>query len=97
MEPPKNYLIDMDGVLITGGTMIPGADAFLARLKAREAKFLILTNNSRYTPGDLSHRLHGDRPGASALKAFSRRPWQPPASCRRSARTAPRSSSATAG
>ena len=63
MNPPKNYLIDMDGVLITGGTMIPGADGFLARLKAREAKFLILTNNSRYTPGDLSHRLHGTRAG----------------------------------
>jgi NagD protein len=45
MNPPKTYLIDMDGVLITGGTMIPGADGFLARLKAREAKFLILTNN----------------------------------------------------
>lgn len=59
MEPPKNYLIDMDGVLITGGTMIPGADEFLARLAAREAKFLVLTNNSRYTPGDLSHRLLG--------------------------------------
>jgi NagD protein len=31
----------------------------LARLKAREAKFLILTNNSRFTPGDLAHRLQG--------------------------------------
>ena len=59
MEPPKNYLIDMDGVLIKGGTMIPGADSFLARLRVREAKHLVLTNNSRYTPGDLSHRLQG--------------------------------------
>ncbi len=59
MEPPKNYLIDMDGVLVRGGTMIAGADGFLARLKAREARFLILTNNSRFTPGDLSHRLQG--------------------------------------
>lgn len=58
MEPPKNYLIDMDGVLISGETMIPGADEFLAKLRAREAKFLVLTNNSRYTPGDLAHRLH---------------------------------------
>ena len=49
----------MDGVLVRGGTMIPGADGFLARLKAREAKFLVLTNNSRYTPGDLAHRLQG--------------------------------------
>ena len=59
MEPPKNYLIDMDGVLIRGGTIIPGADSFLIRLRARDAKFLILTNNSRFTPGDLAHRLHG--------------------------------------
>jgi NagD protein len=59
MEPPKNYLIDMDGVLVTGGTPIPGADQFLARLQARGAKYLVLTNNPRYTPGDLSHRLHG--------------------------------------
>lgn len=59
MEPPKNYLIDMDGVLVTGGTMIPGANAFIARLKARDAKYLVLTNNPRYTPGDLAHRLQG--------------------------------------
>jgi len=59
MEPPKNYLIDMDGVLVTGGTMIPGADGFLSRLEGRGAGYLVLTNNSRYTPGDLSHRLHG--------------------------------------
>ncbi len=59
MESPKNYLIDMDGVLVRGGTPIPGADQFLARLRARNAQYLVLTNNSRYTPGDLAHRLHG--------------------------------------
>ncbi len=59
MEPPKNYLIDMDGVLVRGGALIPGADRFLARLKERRARFLILTNNSRFTPGDLAHRLQG--------------------------------------
>ncbi len=57
MKSPKNYLIDMDGVLISGQTMIPGADAFLERLRARGAEYLVLTNNSRYTPGDLAHRL----------------------------------------
>jgi 5'-nucleotidase len=57
MEPPSNYLIDMDGVLISGQAMIPNADRFLARLRARGAKYLLLTNNSRYTPGDLAHRL----------------------------------------
>ena len=58
-EKPKNYLIDMDGVLVTGGVAIPGANEFIERLRKRGAKFLILTNNSRYTPGDLSFRLAG--------------------------------------
>jgi NagD protein len=53
----KNYLIDMDGVLITGKKIIPGADQFIDRLNALNIKFLVLTNNSMYTPGDLAHRL----------------------------------------
>jgi NagD protein len=57
MGPPKNYLIDMDGVLVSGRTIIPGADRFIERLKARRAAYLMLTNNSLYTPGDLAHRL----------------------------------------
>ncbi len=57
MQAPKNYLIDMDGVLVSGRTIIPGADQFLERLKARGAKYLVLTNNPLYTPGDLAHRL----------------------------------------
>ena len=54
---PANYLIDMDGVLVRGNVPIPGAGAFIARLVARHAGFLILTNNSIYTPGDLQLRL----------------------------------------
>jgi NagD protein len=57
MEKPKNYLIDMDGVLISGSTLIPGADKFIERLRARQAKFLLLTNNSRHTPRDLAFNL----------------------------------------
>jgi len=57
MEPPKNYLVDMDGVLITGTNIVPGAEKFMERLKERHAKYLVLTNNPRYTPGDLAHRL----------------------------------------
>ncbi|HTX79401.1 MAG TPA: HAD-IIA family hydrolase [Longilinea sp.] len=53
----KNYLIDMDGVLVHGKTMIPGADKFINQLREKERKFLILTNNSNFTPGDLAHRL----------------------------------------
>jgi NagD protein len=57
MSSLKHYLIDMDGVLVRGRNMIPGADQFIARLKAREAEFLVLTNNPVYTPRDLAHRL----------------------------------------
>jgi len=53
----KNYLIDMDGVLISGQTLIPGAEQFIEKLKARQAKFLVLTNNPLYTPKDLAHNL----------------------------------------
>ena len=56
-KPPKNYLIDMDGVLVSGRTTVPGADQFIERLKTREAEYLVLTNNPLYTPGDLAHRL----------------------------------------
>ena len=57
MKSPRNYLIDMDGVLVRGSEMIPGAGEFVARLVAGGAKYLVLTNNPLYTPGDLSHRL----------------------------------------
>jgi NagD protein len=54
---PKSYLIDMDGVIVRGSELIPGADQFLDRLRTRGIKFLILTNNPLYTPSDLLHRL----------------------------------------
>ena len=57
MTKPKNYLIDMDGVLVRGRTLIPGADDFIRRLTERGTQFLVLTNNPRYTPSDLAHRL----------------------------------------
>ena len=53
----KTYLIDMDGVLVHGDSVIPGAPEFIERLKKNGNKFLVLTNNSRYTPQDLHHRL----------------------------------------
>jgi NagD protein len=54
----KNYLIDMDGVLVTGRTIIPGAELFIERMLAAGTKFLILTNNPLYTQRDLEHRLN---------------------------------------
>lgn len=57
-ETKKTYIIDMDGVLVHGERPIPGAGDFIKRLKDGGHKFLILTNNSRYTPSDLQHRLN---------------------------------------
>ncbi|NIS81275.1 MAG: HAD-IIA family hydrolase [Anaerolineales bacterium] len=58
MEVIKNYLIDMDGVLVSGRTLIAGADQFIERIKEKGAEYLVLTNNPLYTPRDLAHRLH---------------------------------------
>jgi NagD protein len=54
---PLTWLMDMDGVLVKGSQPIHGADAFIARLRAAGKPFLILTNNSLYTPRDLQARL----------------------------------------
>lgn len=56
-EPVATWLTDMDGVLIHEGSMIPGADEFLRKLRDRGVPFLVLTNNSIYTPRDLRARL----------------------------------------
>src|SRR5215472_11639855 len=57
MDEIKNYLMDMDGVLVQGAALLPGAAAFVQQLRARGIPFLILTNNSQYTPRDLQVRL----------------------------------------
>ncbi len=54
---PKNYFIDIEGVLMWDAAPIPGAADFVGRLVQRGAKFLLLTNNSLFTPPDLQLRL----------------------------------------
>ncbi|GGP88158.1 hypothetical protein GCM10010266_09080 [Streptomyces griseomycini] len=56
-KPIESWLTDMDGVLIHEGVPIPGADAFIKRLRESGKPFLVLTNNSIYTPRDLHARL----------------------------------------
>jgi NagD protein len=53
----RSYLMDMDGVLISEEHAVPGAADWVARLREHEIPFLVLTNNSIYTPRDLSARL----------------------------------------
>ncbi len=57
IAPAESWLCDMDGVLIREGHLIPRADEFLGALKSSGRAFLVLTNNSAYTPRDLCARL----------------------------------------
>lgn len=71
MDQVTNYLIDMDGVLLTGSKVIPGASEFIQRLNEVGAEYLILTNSPRYTPRDLSHRLRRKGIEVPATRIFT--------------------------
>ncbi|BBZ01376.1 haloacid dehalogenase [Mycolicibacterium chitae] len=51
------WLTDMDGVLVREEHALPGAAEFLAALIDNARPFLVLTNNSIFTPRDLAARL----------------------------------------
>jgi NagD protein len=57
MKTIKNFVIDMDGVLVRGRELIPGADKFIQKLQKLKKEYLVLTNNPLYTTRDLAHRL----------------------------------------
>jgi NagD protein len=56
-KPVETWLTDMDGVLVHEERSIPGAKEFIATLQASGRMFLVLTNNSIFTPRDLRARL----------------------------------------
>jgi NagD protein len=56
-KAPECWLTDMDGVLVREEHALPGAAAFIARLIEQQRRFLVLTNNSIFTPRDLAARL----------------------------------------
>jgi NagD protein len=51
------WLTDMDGVLVHENQALPGAAALLQQWSDTGTPFLVLTNNSIFTPRDLSARL----------------------------------------
>jgi NagD protein len=51
------WLTDMDGVLVHENTALPGAQALIQQWTDRGTPFLVLTNNSIFTPRDLAARL----------------------------------------
>jgi NagD protein len=56
-KPVESWLTDMDGVLVHEERAIPGASEFISTLQESGKKFLVLTNNSIFTPRDLRARL----------------------------------------
>lgn len=56
-HPVETWLTDMDGVLVHEDVAIPGAADFVRALQAEGRRFLVLTNNSIFTPRDLRARL----------------------------------------
>ncbi len=51
------WLTDMDGVLVHENHALPGAAELIQQWKDAGTPFLVLTNNSIYTPRDLAARL----------------------------------------
>ncbi|HYF72578.1 MAG TPA: HAD-IIA family hydrolase [Nocardioides sp.] len=58
-RPIETWLTDMDGVLVHEEVPIPGAQEFISALQSSGRRFLVLTNNSIFTPRDLRARLLG--------------------------------------
>ncbi len=58
-RPIHTWLTDMDGVLVHEEDAIPGAADFIHALKESGLGYLLLTNNSIFTPRDLRARLLG--------------------------------------
>jgi NagD protein len=52
-----SWLTDMDGVLVHEGHVLPGASELISKWESEGTPFLVLTNNSIYTPRDLPARL----------------------------------------
>ena len=53
----RSWLTNMDGVLVHEGHALPGAAEFIGALRSAGRPFLVLTNNSIFTPRDLRARL----------------------------------------
>ena len=56
-KPVECWLTDMDGVLVHEERALPGAAQFIETLQESGRRFLVLTNNSIFTPRDLRARL----------------------------------------
>ncbi|MBO7276092.1 MAG: TIGR01457 family HAD-type hydrolase, partial [Clostridia bacterium] len=53
----KGFICDMDGVIYHGNRILPGVVEFIDWLHRENKEYLFLTNNSGYTPTELSRKL----------------------------------------
>ena len=58
MNDQCGFLIDMDGVIYSGGQLIPGAVDFIGALLDQDRPFMFLTNNSQRSRRDIMTRLN---------------------------------------
>ena len=71
-QPAECWLTDMDGVLVHEGVPVPGAQEFIQALEKSGKRYLVLTNNSIYTPRDLHARLRTSIPDVRSRACRSR-------------------------
>ena len=57
IKSKKAFIIDMDGVIYHGNTLLPGVKEFVKWLQHEDKKFLFLTNSSERTPKELQEKL----------------------------------------
>ncbi len=74
------WLTDMDGVLVHEEHALPGAAEFLQRLADASRRFLVLTNNSIFTPRDLARPACRAAAWRCRRRTSGRRRWRRPTS-----------------
>jgi phospholysine phosphohistidine inorganic pyrophosphate phosphatase len=57
LNPPRGYLLDLDGTLYSGDAAIPGAPEALARLRKQELPLRLVTNTTSRSRSMLVERL----------------------------------------
>lgn len=53
----KTFLIDLDGTVYNGGTLIKHADKFIEKLIEKNLEYFFITNNAHLSSKDISNRL----------------------------------------
>ena len=96
-HPIDCWLTDMDGVLVHEGIALRGAPEFLARLRERGRRFVVLTNNSIFTARDLAGPAPPPRVSTCPSTPSGPRRWRPRSSSRTRRRAGPRYAIGEAG